>query len=328
MSEAVVDADVIKDAVELACRAPSLHNSQPWRWVAEGGGVLHLFADPSRIGHQTDSTGREVIISCGAVLDHLRVAMAAAGWEAIIGRYPNPNDRDHLASIEFREMAFVSDVQRALAEAIRRRRTDRLPFAAPTRWESFETLLRTVVDKSVADLDVIDDDGRPALADASRLTEQVRQHDSSYEAELLWWTGYSFSEEGIPPSALVSETEAQRVDVARSFPTSGQKSDRRADLDRDDSKIVVLSTYDDSRGNALRCGEVLSMVLLECTLAELATCTLTHMIEVNASREFVRRLTGRTAEPQVLIRVGQAPKTDPPPPPTPRRALTNVLEIR
>ena len=50
MSEAVVDADVIKDAVELACRAPSLHNSQPWRWVAEGGGVLHLFADPSRIG--------------------------------------------------------------------------------------------------------------------------------------------------------------------------------------------------------------------------------------------------------------------------------------
>ena len=63
--------------------------------------------------------------------------MAAAGWEAIIGRYPNPNDRDHLASIEFREMAFVSDVQRALAEAIRRRRTDRLPFAAPTRWESF-----------------------------------------------------------------------------------------------------------------------------------------------------------------------------------------------
>jgi hypothetical protein len=73
----MVDADVITGALELAVRAPSLHNSQPWRWVA-GGGVLELFADPTRIGRSTDSTGREVLISCGALLDHLRVAMAAA----------------------------------------------------------------------------------------------------------------------------------------------------------------------------------------------------------------------------------------------------------
>ena len=86
----MVDTDVIKGAVELAVRAPSLHNSQPWRWVADGG-VLELFADPTRIGHSTDSTGREVLISCGAVLDHLRVAMAAAGWEASVERLPNPN---------------------------------------------------------------------------------------------------------------------------------------------------------------------------------------------------------------------------------------------
>ena len=85
----VVDIDVIRQAVGLACRAPSLHNSQPWRWVADGP-VLQLFADPARIGRSTDSTGREVIISCGAVLDHLRVAMAAAGWQANVDRFPNP----------------------------------------------------------------------------------------------------------------------------------------------------------------------------------------------------------------------------------------------
>ena len=58
----MVDADVITGALELAVRAPSLHNSQPWRWVA-GGGVLELFADPTRIGRSTDSTGREVLIT-------------------------------------------------------------------------------------------------------------------------------------------------------------------------------------------------------------------------------------------------------------------------
>ena len=170
MSDTLLRDVMIKNAVQLACRAPSLHNSQPWRWVADDSG-LHLFADPSRIGHHTDSTGREVIISCGAVLDHLRVAAAAAGWHAATERIPKPNDRNHLATIEFREMDFVSDAQRALAEAIRHRRTDRLPFAAPPGWDDFETVLRNIVEKRGVDLDVIGDSGRPMLAHISRLTE-------------------------------------------------------------------------------------------------------------------------------------------------------------
>ncbi len=259
---------------------------------------MHLFADPSRIGRHTDSTGREVIISCGAALDHLCIAMAAAGWQAAIDTYPDPSNDDHLASIEFQRMPFVTDDQRDRARAIGQRRTDRLPFAAPLRWDRFEPVLRAVVD-SVADLDVIDDSGRPALAAASRLSEEWRRHDSSYQVELSWWTGRSGSQdEGIPAPALVSESEAERVDVARTFPTGGD-SRQRAGIERDRSMILVLSTYDDSPGNTLRCGEVLSSILLECTVAELATCTLTHMIEVevHASREAVRRLTGRSQSP-------------------------------
>ena len=322
----MVDAGVITGAMELAVRAPSLHNSQPWRWVADGG-VLELFADPTRIGRSTDSTGREVLISCGAVLDHFCVAMAAAGWEALIDRFPNPNNHDHLATLEFRRMEFVTDAHRARAEAIGHRQTDRLPFAAPPQWDSFEPVLRETVARSVADLDVIPDDSRPQLADASRLTAEMRRYDSSYHAELQWWTAHSDPSQGIPPGSLLSETEAQRVDVARDFPT-GRDRERRALVGGDHAKILVLSTYDDSPGNALACGEALSTVLLECTMASLATCTLTHMIELHASREIVRRLTGRLAEPQLLIRVGTIPQTESPPSPTPRRPVSEVLEIR
>jgi nitroreductase len=322
----MVDVDVITGAMKLAVRAPSLHNSQPWRWVADGG-VLELFADPTRIGRSTDSTGREVLISCGAVLDHFCVAMAAAGWEALIDRFPNPNNHDHLATVDFRRMEFVTDAHRARAEAIRHRQTDRLPFAAPPQWHSFEPVLRQTVDASIADLDVISDDSRPQLADASRLSAEMRRYDSSYHAELQWWTAHSDSSQGIPQSALLSESEAQRVDVARDFPT-GRERERRALVSGDHSKILVLSTYDDSRENALGCGEALSTVLLECTMASLATCTLTHMIELHASREIVRRLTGRTAEPQALIRVGTIPQTESPPSPTPRRPVSEVLQIR
>jgi hypothetical protein len=126
---------------------------------------------------------------------------------------------------------------------------------------------------------------------------------------------------------LVSDAEDARVDVGRHFP-AGVHGHRRPGIERDHSLVLVLSTYDDSRDNALRCGEVLSTVLLECTAAGLATCTLTHMIEIHTSREAVRRLTGNIREPQVLIRVGGAPHHEWPPPPTLRRAVSDVLEIR
>src|SRR6201998_2279555 len=184
-------------------------------------------------------------------------------------------------------MDFVSDYQRALADAIGRRRTDRLPFAEPAGWDEFEPVLRSVIDEHALHLHGVDDDGRPRLATVSRLTERLRQHDASYEAELLWWTGYTDESEGIPPSALVSDTEAARVDVGRYFP-AGADSTRRPDIERDHSMVLVLSTYDDSRDNVLRCGEALSSVLLECTAAGLATCTLTHMIEIHSSPEGAR----------------------------------------
>ena len=319
----VVDIDVIRQAVGLACRAPSLHNSQPWRWVADRP-VLQLFADPARIGRSTDSTGREVIISCGAVLDHLRVAMAAAGWQANVDRFPNPDNLGHLASVDFTAEGSSPDAQRARAEAIRRRRTDRLSLAAPPQWYSFAPALRDTVDRSLAVLDVIPDDSRPQLAEVSRLTEELRREDSSYHAELQWWTMHSLGP--IPPSALVSEQEAEQLDVSRRFPTSGRAHGRprSAGIARKSSSYPC----DDSRGSALGCGEMLSSVLLECTIAGLATCTLTHMIEVTAARELVRRLIGKSGMPQALIRVGVAPETESPPPPTTRRSLSEVLEIR
>ena len=326
MADSVLDPQVMASAVELACRAPSVHNSQPWHWVAEGP-ELKLFFEPHRVPHATDLTGRETIISCGAVLDHLRVAVAAAGWQANVARFPNPNDLDHLATIDFSPMEFVTDAHRARADAILHRRTDRLPFAPPPSWPTFEPVLRSTVDTDKAALYVLPETVRPQLAEASRLTESLRRYDSSYHAELQWWTAPFEVADGVPYSSLVSVSERDRVDVARVFP-AGEHPDRRSEVDHDRSTILALSTYGDSRREALGCGEVLSDVLLEATMAGLATCTLTHMTELEASREIIRALTGGSGDPQLLIRVGMVPAIGEVPPATPRRPLADVLEIR
>jgi hypothetical protein len=257
----------------------------------------------------TDRSAREAIISCGALLDHLRVAMAAAGWKAHVDRFPNPNNLDHLASIDFTPMKLVTEAHRRRADAILIRRTDRLPFAAPTEWESFEPLLRLAFDTDAVGLDVMSDDVREELEEMSKLTDSLRLYDSAYNSELSWWTApFEFSE-GIPYSALVSADEIERVDFGRTFPLPRHR-ERRAEVPGDHSKILALSTYGDSRKDALICGEVLSAVLLECTTAGLGTCTVTHITELRSTRELVAAVIGQDAVSQVLIRVGsRRPRT-------------------
>ena len=329
MLDMVVGTTVIKDAVRLACHAPSLYNSQPWLWVADGD-RLDLFIDSNRVMH-TDRSARQGLISCGAALDHLQVAMAAAGWTAKIDRFPTANNPKHLATIEFAPMDHVNDDERRRAEAILIRRTDRLPlmapFTAPTDWESFEAVLHSRVDAGAVCLDVLPDDLRPRLTEASRLTESLRLYASTYHTELGWWTAPFEVSEGIPYSSLISASENDRVGVNRVFPFT-HNSERRTDVGLDYSKILMLSTDEDAPADTLACGEALSAVLLESTMAGFATCPVTHLTELSVGRELLAALTGHSDLPQVLIRVGIAPALGTTPPPTPRRALDDVLRMK
>lgn len=320
----LVKSEVVAEAVRLACRAPSLHNSQPWRWVAEPG-RLDLFLDPNRAVHG-DQSAREALISCGAVLDHLRVAMDVAGWTAEVQRFPDPQRPEQLASIGFTASDRVTDLQRYRANAILMRRTDRLPFLEPSAWAPFEAVLHSSVEEPVR-LCVLPDDVRSQLAEASQVTEALRLYDSSYHAELSWWTAPFEVSDGIPQSALVSAAESDRVDIGRSFPVTNNR-ERRIEVGDDHSKIVLLSTETDEPADALACGEALSTVLLECTMAGLATCPVTHLTEVPASRAMLAGLAGRDDLPQVLIRVGGTPVLEKVPAPTPRRQLADVLQLK
>ncbi|BDX33554.1 NAD(P)H nitroreductase [Mycobacterium antarcticum] len=327
MTRTTVDTRIVTQAIRLACRAPSLHNSQPWRWIVDDVAVS-LYADYRRVVRSADRSGREAIISCGAALDHLLVLMTVAGWTTTVASFPDPDERDHLACLDFSPAELeATAAERSRAEAVACRRTNRLPFRAPRDWDRVEHMLRESVDRSTVTIDVLADDARPALAAASRRTEASRRTDRYYHDELRWWTDPLRSYEGVPPSALVSEDERDRVDINREFPVA-RSSDTRCDVAVDEAKVLVLSTPGDTREDALACGRALSTVLLGCTAAGVATCTLSHITEFASSRAVIRDLTGGQGCPQVLIRVGDAPVPDRVPAPTPRRPLSEVMQSR
>ena len=95
----------LAEAVRHALRAPSVHNTQPWRWrIDDGddddtGGRVELYADLNRHLYATDPQRRDLVISCGAALHHLLVALAHIGRRATVLRMPDPEDPTHLATV-------------------------------------------------------------------------------------------------------------------------------------------------------------------------------------------------------------------------------------
>lgn len=122
------DTATLETALGIAAGAPSVQNSQPWRWRVGRDGV-DLYADWNRQLGDADSDRRDVLLSCGAVLDHCVTALAAQGWYPRVRRLPNPADASHLALIEVVELpARLVNIE--LAAAITRRRADRRRYMA------------------------------------------------------------------------------------------------------------------------------------------------------------------------------------------------------
>ena len=126
MAGAHPDRAVLEAVLDLAARAPSPQNSQPWRWQVDDAG-LHLHADWSRAVADSGAGRRDVLISCGAVLDHCAVALAAEGWRPHVRRFPMPDDPGHIALFDVIEHP-AQPGHRELAAAIGSRRSDRREF--------------------------------------------------------------------------------------------------------------------------------------------------------------------------------------------------------
>ncbi len=308
-------------ALQLAARAPSVHNTQPWHWDFDGT-RLQLSADSERQLRVADPSGRQEVISCGAMLHHSRIAFAAQGYPITVHYEPEESRHDLLAVAEFSPPRPPSDRERALAAAIRARRSDRLPMGAPDRPELIDQLREVVTDSRVR-LDAIADEVRPRLAAASQQTAALHQYDTPYQSELRWWTGQFDLAEGIPPAALATAREAALVDVGRDFPVPPGAPHRAEAPDR--AALAAVSTAANSGPDWLAAGEALSVTLLSATAAGLATCPLTHVTEIPAAlRAIGALLPDPTRIPQVLIRVGTAPH-DYVAPPTPRRGAYDFL---
>jgi nitroreductase len=116
-----LDRSTAEAAVAVAVRAPSIHNTQPWRWQLGPGG-LTLLADRSRQLAVADPDGHSLLISCGAALHLTQVGLQAEGWQIETTLLPDSADPDVLARFrpvgrhEREDEAYVEEMSRWLRD--------------------------------------------------------------------------------------------------------------------------------------------------------------------------------------------------------------------
>lgn len=307
-----LDRRTVRSALRLAVRAPSVHNSQPWRFVL-GPGSVHLYADLSQWLPATDPCGCGLMQSCGAVLHHLRVALAAAGVSTSVHRLPDPDRPDHLATVELRPSA-PAEARPGLAAAIARRRTDRRPFSS---FEVPDGLLHELAGSAAEHGAVL----RHVTDSAQRSLVLAAIRDVAAEQEAAVWSGHIAADSADLAANLLKEPTgdgaAQRFSV-------GLLEQADAELE-DGAALMVLGTTSDDPLSQLRAGEALSAVLLHATQLGLATCPLSQLLEVGWTRVRIGdEIFGSTLHPQLVLRVGWAP-AGPALPPTPRRPVDRTI---
>ena len=114
--------------VGVAARAPSLHNTQPWRFTVSGD-AIELRADLSR-QLLMDPGGREMIISCGAALYGLRLAVRSLGYLPAVELLCGPDGGRPLARVRLGQAAPMTPDERKMLTAVPHRHTHRGPFEA------------------------------------------------------------------------------------------------------------------------------------------------------------------------------------------------------
>lgn len=318
---------MLAEAAEVAGYAPSIHNTQPWRWRISGDHMDHmdhmdLLADRDRQLAVADPQGRLLTISCGAALHHTVVALAAEGWQAKVRRLDDP---EHLARITLGQHAEVTAEAMRHLQAIRVRHTDRRPVAGtPVTAETVDVLRHAAAAYGI-DMHLLGADQVIELGTASAHADRIELLDPQQRHELAYWIGGERPEgTGIPDSALTVQPSGGPIpgrDFVRAgtLPT-GEGTDRAA-------SYAVLFGMGDEPGDWLRAGEALSACWLAATQRGVSVLPFSAVIEVPATREVLRRLLSGIGHPYLVLRLGIAADDRPGPPHTPRLPAKQLIEI-
>ena len=299
--------EILRHAAARATLAPSIHNTQPWRFRL-GRHSLEMRANPDRQLRVLDPGRRQLMISCGCALFNARVAVAASRHELLVERFPEPSDPDLVARLTLgNPNAPWTPLVRLDAAIDRRRSSRRELFDTHVSEEILWELTTAASAEDATAVPISSLDQRRDVAALVREADAVENADPDYLAELRKWTiERSSRDEGVAASSYPQAT-GQRGEIPLRDFGAGESGQMPPMLDSGlDQCLLVIGTSADDQPSWLRAGEALERLWLEATRLDQVLSLFSQPVEVRHTRQRLSQVLGASICPQVLLRVGQA----------------------
>jgi nitroreductase len=323
-----IPADQVGYLIATAARAPSVHNTQPWRFKVSQD-AIELYAD-SRRKLRVDPAGREMLISCGAALFGLRLAIRSLGYQPVTELLPDPARWRLVARVRLGRSVPVSEAERRMLEAIPHRHTHRGPFAArPLPKGLLAGLQHDALAEGATLVHVERAISYQQLTDIVNAVGRRQDLDPVARAEVRRWTRAvdSAARDGVPAQAF--ERQAFPAAASRQH---GQLRQRDFDLGRGLGLLVtggppaaataILVTPGDGRTDWLHAGQGLHRLLAHAATRWTFASLHSQPLEAAAIRSEIRHRLKLPGTPQMLLQLGLARTTQA----TARRPPAELME--
>ena len=310
-TEALTAEEIARYVVAAAVWAPSVHNTQPWRFTADGADQVSLHADASRRLAVADPDGREMMISCGAALFNVRLALRSLGYIPQTSVLPDPGQPELVARVSWPERAPADEFERRLSGHMLTRRTHRGAFDPQPLAPDTLAALRAGAAREGTALRIVADDGRrAALAAAVQTAEHQLRRDGERLRELARWTPAPgrAGRDGVPATAYPARAEHTEPyfpgrDFARGHgwgvpPLSTATWHRAAGV------AGLLTTTADGPADWVNTGQALQRILLTASTCGAAVALHSQPLELPWLREFIRTELSDGAFPHLVLRIG------------------------
>lgn len=313
--------------LNYAVLAPSGHNTQPWKFTIQQE-TIELWADLDRALSYVDPEHRELIISCGAALLNLRLALHHFGYQGDIQMLPNSDQPNLLAQIRLGSWNQETAEEKSLFEAISQRHTTRRPFEV---WDIPTTVLQwlqVIAVEEGAWLHLVQGQkAKSHLLNLVNLADRLQMADPEIRKELSAWmhSGSNPRHDGLPAYALGVPPRFDFLTVVlswltRYFNLGNQIAKQNEQLLQSASAIAVLGTHGDTPIDWLNVGQALQKILLRAQSLGIVASFFNAPIQMPEVRSQLQSSLNREGYPQVLLRLGYCTSTQP----TPRRSSHEV----
>lgn len=323
MLKVLANDGILRRVVEAASAAPSIHNTQPWRFVTVADDLLEVRADPDRTLWVADPRARALYLSCGAALFNIKTAIRMTGFNPLVWPLPQPKYSPMVIAVVQAEPGRPpSFAEREMYEAIWRRHTNRAPFTEEPLPQSVQVALEQAAGFEFATLRLLGDGDRAIVLDMAEQADAELAGDVEHQIELQNWIATGSVADGIPAAALPPRPNRKGGPVRSGDIGAAAPTVQRPSSDFEQSpQLAVLTTARDEPADWLRAGQALQRVLLTATAHGLSTSFLYQSIELRDMRGEAAPAWPWRENPQMVIRFGYGPEAAS----TPRRPLEDIL---